>query len=359
MTPNLIARLGWDGSAFTKGVAGAKAQVAGLSRSFNSAMTSKFGFAALAAGVGLMIKKVLDLGGAMADMHNKTGMTTDDQQRLGYAAEQNGSSLDAVEKAMQKMQMSMVGAAGGNDKKLAAFEKFGVTLADIKSKNPSQLFEQIAKAVGQMGNDASVTDAMVQVMGRSAMELAPMMRDGFTEAIDEFDKLNLKIGPETLATLDYIGDKLVTIGAKIKKHFAEAVAGAFRGIMTAWSAMKHHFGGVAGYLGALSGGASDKEAIKIAHDIQAEIVQESLDVDATIKTKAKDMATNKQAALMEAVKPKEDKFRTVESRMNVDALTKIGGFGAGPDRVPAVERQLERIAAATEETADNTGDMAP
>jgi hypothetical protein len=81
------------------------------------------------------------------------------------------------------------------------------------------------------------------------------------------------------------------------------------------------------------------------------IVNEAVARDMEMKAKAKELDTTRQVAMGDAIQEKE-KFKAVQSKINVDSLAKIGGFGVGTDRVPAMERTLERIAVATEGTKD-------
>lgn len=353
MIPNLIARLGYDGSAFTRGIAGAKAQVASLSKAFNAAATSKIGFAAIGIGIGAFTAKTVEAAGHIADLHGKTGLAVSDIEALDYAAKMSGANIDTVSGAMVKMQASMADAAGGNADKLAAFAKFGITLEDIKTKRPIDLFKQIAEAVGTMGNDASVTDAMLQTMGKSAMELAPMMRDGFAESLETFEKLKLGMGPETIAILDGLGDKFTTLAATLTKTLGPAIAWVTDKLQLMIDAFRYTLGGVAAFYGALSAGASVNEARKIALEMTKPIVNEAVQRDMEMAAKAKELNTTRQDAMGDAITEKDkEKFKAVQTKINADSLAKIGGFGAGTDRVPAMERTLERIANATEGTKE-------
>jgi hypothetical protein len=113
-----------------------------LSSLGSSAMSLKGALAgaAAASGVGMMVKGFADAAGNIDDMSKRTGLAAEEIQGLSFAAKMSGTSIEAVEGAVRKMQKEI--ASGNAD----AFTGLAADLAAIP--NPAQRAAAAAKALG-------------------------------------------------------------------------------------------------------------------------------------------------------------------------------------------------------------------
>lgn len=151
--------------------------------------------AALAAtGIGLVAaacikaeKALIDMtkeSAAYADniltMSQTTGQTTDQLQEFAYATELIDVSLDTLQGSLTKLTNNMQDAINGTGNAQAAFMQLGITLteADGSWRSANDVFYDAIDALGQVEN-ATERDALaMDIFGRSAQDLNPLIIQG-------------------------------------------------------------------------------------------------------------------------------------------------------------------------------------
>ena len=130
------------------------------------------------------IKHFMDAGSALDDMAQRTGVSTNALSELGYAALISGTNIEAVEKAIMRMQKSK-GTSGG--------------------KGTEALF------MGELDRLAAIPDATrraaeaMKIFGKSGTALIPMVGN-FRMLRQEAIELGLSIGPEQAKRAAEMGD---------------------------------------------------------------------------------------------------------------------------------------------------------
>lgn len=117
-------------------------------------------------------EKAAKVGGALEDLHLKTGMSVEGLSKLSYAAQVAGGSIDQIANAMFMFEKQ-----AGNDapKVEHGMELIGLRLAEIKKLKPEDQFTAIAKALAET-EDATVRNAAgADIFGRSYRDLAPLI----------------------------------------------------------------------------------------------------------------------------------------------------------------------------------------
>lgn len=127
-----------------------------------------------------LIKSAIDMGDKLNDLRQKTGIAVEDLDALGYAAELNGSNLDAVSGALGKLAKNMAEAAGGSKDAVAVFKQFGISQGELKSGTISttEAMARIADRLSTMPDGWQKTAAAQQVFGKSAADLVPLLNAG-------------------------------------------------------------------------------------------------------------------------------------------------------------------------------------
>lgn len=161
------------------------------------------------------IKSYTDFTGQLTDLSAKTGMSTDALQRLQFAAEQNGGSLEQVTSAVTKLGANL---AGGNTSAVGAVNALGLSLADIRAMQPDQAFTTIADAIAKVPDPMDRSKLAMDLFGKSGAELLPMMTGNLSETAAEADRLGLVLSEDMVRAGDEFGDtldKLTLVGQSV------------------------------------------------------------------------------------------------------------------------------------------------
>lgn len=198
-----------------------------------SAKMSAFGEASVKAGESLrglsMVAGAVDVAlagltvkaGATADdlntMAKVTGISTEELQKYKLSADLLDVSVETIAKSQTKMKKSMLSAKQGSKNVAEAFDTLGVSIVDSNGnlRDQSEVFEESIKALGQMENETERDAIAMQIFGKSATELNPLIEDNgetFQKVADIFAKNNLDVvDQETIDKANQFNDALDTI----------------------------------------------------------------------------------------------------------------------------------------------------
>lgn len=177
---------------------------------------------AIAAAVGIL--GTLNIGAKAAEAAQATSriqdaaermkIGTDAVQRLAFAAEQSGSSLEGVATAMGRMAETL--GSNSADEKLNAI---GLSLEQLKGLSPDQTFVAIADAIQKMPDPLKQADAATDLFGRSAQQLLPAIRAGFTQVGEAAPVMAASV----IEAGDHVGDNLHEIELRMNNLKAQAL----------------------------------------------------------------------------------------------------------------------------------------
>lgn len=143
--------------------------------------------AAVGAAVVAGTKKMIDFTTAGAEYADTiltdssvTGIATDKLQEYRYAAELVDVSTDTLTKSMAKNIKSMSSAAKGTGDTAAAYKKLGVevTNSDGSLRDSQEVYWELIDALGQVDNETERDALAMQILGKSAQELNPLIEAG-------------------------------------------------------------------------------------------------------------------------------------------------------------------------------------
>lgn len=163
-----------DDSKLAKGLRSAEKKMADWGKSIG-AMGAKlvaFGGVGLAGAVAAL-GVFADMGSALVDLSDTTGIGIEALQELTFTAEQSGANAELLVNGLGRMQRTLVDAAGGSREANAALEGIGVTIDELAGLNPEQQFERIGAAIAGVENPAERTAAAMAVFGRAGARLIP------------------------------------------------------------------------------------------------------------------------------------------------------------------------------------------
>ena len=123
------------------------------------------------------IEQVIELDVAAQHLSETFGLSIDTLSDLNAAAKQADQGLDSAATAMTRLERASAQAQSGSVQFAEAFRAVGVSISDLKSMNPSQLLESVAKSIGEMEPSAERTANMMQLFGRNIAGILPTLKN--------------------------------------------------------------------------------------------------------------------------------------------------------------------------------------
>ena len=160
-----------------------------------------------------------------------TGIATDKLQGYSYAAELVDVSVDTLTKSMAKNIKSMKGVQDGTKLSVEAYEKLGVKVLDANGnmRDGETVYWEVIDALGKMENETERDALAMQVLGKSAQELNPLIEAGagkMQELTAEAEAVGAVMSEDTLAAFGAFDDSLQRL-----KGSAGAAKNALGGVL--------------------------------------------------------------------------------------------------------------------------------
>ena len=152
-------------------VAGAKAAAAALAAA-TAAVTATVG------GIVSATAKTAEYGDNIDKMSQKLGMSAEAYQEWDFIMQHNGSSIDSMTTSMKKLSEAVVDQS---DKSVKAFDKLGISMEDAAKMSQEELFSATITALQGMESSAERTALATDLLGKSAMELGPLLNTSAEE----------------------------------------------------------------------------------------------------------------------------------------------------------------------------------
>lgn len=197
----------------------------GITQSLNSMQGFSVGSIAAVGAVGslaaALVKvegKLLDLSKAqaaaaddLATLSVKTGIATKTLQEYAYAAELLDVSVDTITGAQTKLIRSMDSARDGAAQQTAAFEKLRIQYqnTDGTLRNSETVFWEVIDALGRISNDTERDAAAMDLLGKSAQDLNPLITAGsekMRELAAEAEKVGYVLSEQDVEALTALDD---------------------------------------------------------------------------------------------------------------------------------------------------------
>lgn len=160
---------------------------------------------------------IVKTAGDVADLSAKTGLTTSQVQRFGFAAAQTGSSVEAITGAVSQLSDRLVEGGTGT---VSAVQRLGLSFEDLQRMQPGAAFEEIANAIKDVSDPMRQTQLAMELFGKSGAEILPAIKQGITDLGNEAEKLGTVIDARAVAALDDFGDKWDQMSLRAKASAA-------------------------------------------------------------------------------------------------------------------------------------------
>lgn len=186
--------------------------------------------AAVVGSLGAMAYKSSEVADDLNTMSKIYGISTTELQKYALTAEMVDVDLDTITKSHVKLEKSMMSAANGNKTNAAYFEQLGVavTNADGSLRDSDEVFNDVITALGGMEDETARDAVAMQLLGKSAVELNPLIQDNgetYQRTAEIFAKYGLDyIDQDTLDKANQFNDQLQLIRAMGTLAFQEVGA---------------------------------------------------------------------------------------------------------------------------------------
>jgi len=154
-----------------------------------------------------------EYGAEIFDASEKTGLSTEALSAMKFAADQSGSSLEAVTGATAKFSKTLAEATRGSAQAQEKLERLGVTSTDTETA-----FKQALKTIAAAPAGWKQNSLAMDAFGKSGAELLPFIKsfDGNLDAlIEKAHKLGLTLSKEDAAAADEFGDQMDTLNDQL------------------------------------------------------------------------------------------------------------------------------------------------
>lgn len=142
-----------------------------------------------------------------------SGLATDTIQKMNYASELLDVSTETITGSMTRMIRSLSQAQKGTGDAADAFRKLHVNIRDSNGrlKDSETLFYQVIDALGKVRNETERDALAMQIFGRSARELNPLIEAGSSalkELGDEAERMGYVMDENTLKRFGALDDAM-------------------------------------------------------------------------------------------------------------------------------------------------------
>lgn len=176
------------------------------------------GFAAVAAAIVKVEKAMISMtkeSASFADniitLSMQTGQSTQQLQEFSYATELIDVSVDTLQGSLRKLTNNMQDTMNGTGNAKASFEALGVSVtnADGSMRSANDVFYETIDALGKVKNETERDAMSMDIFGRSAQDLNPLIIQGsktLKAYADEAHNVGYVLDDEALSALGAVDD---------------------------------------------------------------------------------------------------------------------------------------------------------
>lgn len=193
--------------AFTSALGGMKTALGALGIGFGVSAVVGFG------------KSLVDDIGHLNDLHEASGVTTGDLQRLQYVGAGAGLSVDDMAKAVGNLSTRL---ASGNSGAVAGVQSLGLNIKALLAEGPTAAFTDISEAVGRIEDPMQKNAVAAELFGdKVGRKLIPTLSD-MREQLKQVPK-EAVIPDDTIQRIAELGDAWDRATLKLKGFLASSI----------------------------------------------------------------------------------------------------------------------------------------
>lgn len=164
-------------------------------------------------------------------MSSVTRQSTTDLQKYQYALKFIDGDLNTLTGAMTRNIRAMGNARDASWNTTTAYKRLGISVVDMNGelRNSNDVFWEVIGALNKVGNETERDELAMELFGKSAQELNPIISAGseeFRKYGDEAERLGLIMDEGTIQRYGAVNDKIEMLGSSfgvLKLKLAEVV----------------------------------------------------------------------------------------------------------------------------------------
>jgi flagellar biosynthesis chaperone FliJ len=159
-------------------------------------------------------KDLMDYGEQINDLSEQTGLSTKALQEYKFVADQTGGSVEQIANSVKLMTR-------GLETNADSFKRLGVETktADGRFRGANDIFDDTIAALGGVANETDRSKLALEIFGRDATSLVPLLKlgaNGLQDMKDQAHYLGLVLSEETIKSADEFGDTTQALSAAWK-----------------------------------------------------------------------------------------------------------------------------------------------
>ncbi len=209
-------------SKFYKGLRAASHRLTKWGQGATAIGARLMGAGAAIAGPFVAASKVFaSMGDNLDKMAARTGVGVESLSELGFAANQSGASVNALEGLLAKMnrRFGRVTAGAGSSSQVSAIEELGLSVDELAKKDAEGRFLAIADAMAKYGDQAAAAGLAQRIFGTNVDAVLPLIMQG-AEGIEALRQKardwGLVISPEDTAQAAAFTDQMDVLSKVFK-----------------------------------------------------------------------------------------------------------------------------------------------
>jgi len=166
------------------------------------------GVGLIGGGLAFLVKRTIDSIDAFDDLSVKAGVSAEFMQKAAYAAKSAGVGQDELGAAMMKMNQNITGAITGSKELQVWFRRAGLSMKDLKTMRPEQVFERVMAALAKLPQDSAKAGSLAAaLLGKAGGQLLPMAGD-FEKLTAEAERLGVVVSGDGVKAAAEFNDTL-------------------------------------------------------------------------------------------------------------------------------------------------------
>lgn len=150
-------------------------------------------------------------------------ITAEQLQGLRYAAKSANFDAGKLESVFARMQNVIGGAMAGDSAAVKNLQNIGLEIEDLKSKNPYEIFENIAQALTSINDPAERTREGIAIFGKEFVKMNEFLRT-YASRVETAKASGMIISNEAVAAAERYQQVLTDIDTSIKALIANSSA---------------------------------------------------------------------------------------------------------------------------------------
>lgn len=181
--------------------------------------------------VGAFASSVIQLGDDLDKLSQRTGVSAEALQALRYGAEQNGASVDNLQRALRNLSERIGEVGSGIDRFEARYARFGIALKDANGqvRSTEDVLMDVADVLASMPDGAAKTEAAMKLLGVNAgPRLLPMLNSG-SEGLkafrEEAEAMGIVLSSDAVQALSNVSTNIARLQSILKGVGQNIMAG--------------------------------------------------------------------------------------------------------------------------------------